>query len=66
MRVCPCLTPLYMVVQRVFCPLAEHQKRLATFSIVLGSLYMGAAVIFLFGVGAAVSVRHQFLAHSPL
>lgn len=45
---------------------AEHQKRLATLSIVLGSLYIGAAVIFLFGVGAAASVRHLFMALIPL
>jgi hypothetical protein len=38
-----------------FC-LPEHQKRLATFAIVLGSLYMGAFVIFVFGIAAAATV----------
>jgi hypothetical protein len=38
-------------------PLAEQQKKLANLSLVLGSLYVGAAAIFLFGVIAAASVR---------
>ena len=43
-------------------PLAEHQKKLANLSIVLGSLYVGAAAIFLFGVFAAASVRRLLTA----
>jgi hypothetical protein len=35
----------------------QHQKRLATFAIVLGSLYMGAALIFIFGIVAAATKR---------
>jgi hypothetical protein len=35
----------------------QHQKRLATFAIVLGSLYMGAFVIFVFGIAAAATKR---------
>ena len=45
-------------------PLAEHQKKLASLSIVLGSLYVGAAAIFLFGVFAAASVRRLLIALS--
>lgn len=36
---------------------AQHQKKLATFAIVLGSLYVGTAVIFIFGIVAAVTKR---------
>jgi hypothetical protein len=36
----------------------EHQKRLATFSIVLGSLYAGVAAMLIFGVVAAATVSH--------
>jgi hypothetical protein len=43
--------------QCVSFPLADQEKRLATLSIVLGSLYVGAAAMFLFGVVAAASVR---------
>jgi len=35
----------------------QHEKRLATFAIVLGSLYMGATVIFIFGIVAAATKR---------
>lgn len=49
-------------------PLAEQQKKLANLSIVLGSLYVGAAAIFLFGVFAAASVRRLLtaLSHSQI
>ena len=49
-------------------PLADQQKKLASLSIVLGSLYVGAAAIFLFGVFAAASVRRLLtvLNHSPI
>jgi len=36
---------------------AQHQKRLATFSLVLGSLYAGVLAILLFGIVAAVTKR---------
>jgi len=36
---------------------AQHQKRLATFSIVLGSLYVAVTAMLLFGVVAAASRR---------
>ncbi|KAH9034770.1 hypothetical protein EDB85DRAFT_2274387 [Lactarius pseudohatsudake] len=36
---------------------AQHEKRLATFAIVLGSLYMGTCAIFIFGIVAAVTRR---------
>jgi hypothetical protein len=36
---------------------AQHEKRLATFSIVLGSLYAAVTVMLLFGVVAAASKR---------
>jgi len=35
----------------------QHQKRLATFAAVLGALYMGAALIFIFGIVAAATKR---------
>lgn len=35
----------------------QHQKRLVTFAIVLGSLYMAAALIFIFGIVAAATKR---------
>lgn len=49
-------------------PLAEQQKKLANLSIVLGTLYVGAAAIFLFGVFAAASVRRLLtaLSHSQI
>ena len=47
-------------------PSAEQQKKLATLSIVLGSLYAGAAAMFLFGVFAAASVRRLLTVLSPL
>jgi hypothetical protein len=55
-----------MGVQCVFFPLAEQQKKLATLSIVLGSLYVIAATMFLFGVVAAATVRHLLTTHCPL
>ncbi|KAI0252809.1 hypothetical protein BJV78DRAFT_1199146 [Lactifluus subvellereus] len=36
---------------------AQHQKRLATFALVLGSLYAGILAILLFGIVAAVTKR---------
>ncbi|KAI9438282.1 hypothetical protein H4582DRAFT_1954043 [Lactarius indigo] len=36
---------------------AQHEKRLATFAIVLGSLYMGTWAIFMFGIVAAATKR---------
>ncbi|KAH9000561.1 hypothetical protein EDB86DRAFT_2904617 [Lactarius hatsudake] len=36
---------------------AQHEKRLATFAIVLGSLYAGTCAIFIFGIVAAVTRR---------
>ena len=49
-------------------PLVVQQKKLANLSIVLGSLYIGAAAIFLFGVFAAASVRRLLtaLGHSHI
>jgi hypothetical protein len=55
-----------MVVQCVLFSLAEHEKKLATLSIALGSLYVGAAAMFLFGVVAAGSVRHLLTTRCPL
>jgi hypothetical protein len=55
-----------MVVQCVLFPPAEQEKKLATLSIVLGSLYVGAAAMFLFGVVAAGSVCHLFTTYCPL
>jgi len=46
--------------------LAEHEKKLASLSIVLGALYVGAAAIFLFGVFAAASVRRPSIPLIPL
>jgi hypothetical protein len=48
--------------------LADQQKKLANLSIVLGSLYVGAAAIFLFGAFAAGSVRRLLtaLSHSQI
>ncbi|KAF8497489.1 hypothetical protein F5888DRAFT_1698412 [Russula emetica] len=47
---------------------SQRQKKLASLSIVLGSLYIGAAAIFLFGVFAAASVRRLLTAlnHSQI
>jgi len=49
-------------------PLVVQQKKLANLSIVLGSLYISAAAIFLFGVFAAASVRRLLtaLSHSQI
>ena len=52
----------------MFLLLADKQKELASLSIVLGSLYVGAAAIFLFGTLAAASVRRPLtvLSHSQI
>jgi hypothetical protein len=49
-----------------FFPSAEHEKKLATFAIVLGSLYTVVAAMFIFGVVAAATVSHLLTARGPV
>ncbi|KAI0299377.1 hypothetical protein B0F90DRAFT_613806 [Multifurca ochricompacta] len=51
------LTYTISLFQELSIDRSQHQKRLATFAIVLGSLYAGTTAIFLFGIVAAATKR---------